>query len=160
MYGLEFFGEYKISDMWCDSCNYQVEIFGNTALVNSRYINPDDRSIHNNQVEYAPNLNVKAGVTYKRDKLSCTLQSSYTSKQFSDASNAVFIQNAIVGEIPSYLIFDFSMALQLHKNISIESGINNFANESYFTKRTSGYPGPGILPAAGRNAYLTLEVRL
>jgi Fe(3+) dicitrate transport protein len=42
----------------------------------------------------------------------------------------------------------------------VESSINNFANEMYYTRRATGYPGPGILPSDGRSFYLTLQVKM
>ena len=43
------------------------------------------------------------------------------------------------------------------KKISYEFGINNLLSERYFTRRATGYPGPGIIPSAPRNYYLTIE---
>src|SRR5205814_4497889 len=34
-------------------------------------------------------------------------------------------------------------------------GVNNLADRKYFTKRTTEYPGPGIIPAMGRSLYLS-----
>jgi Fe(3+) dicitrate transport protein len=159
IFGVEFFGEYNVCNLWTDSSKYALNIFGNSAIIQSQYIQSQDPSIDGNEVEYAPNLNVKGGLTYKTSKFSATYQASYTSDQFSDASNADDHPSAIVGIIPSYLVMDFSLAWQLTKNFKIESGINNLSNTSYFTKRTSGYPGPGILPSSGRNGYLTIEAK-
>ena len=46
------------------------------------------------------------------------------------------------------------------KNISFEAGVNNLFNEKYFTRRATGYPGPGIIPSAPQNSYLTIQIRL
>ena len=35
-----------------------------------------------------------------------------------------------------------------------------FIDEIYFTRRATGYPGPGIIPSPPRNAYLTVEIKL
>lgn len=160
VYGLEFFGEYNLTSLWNDTSSKSMTVFGNCALIKSQYINSKDPSIEGNQVEYAPWLNYKLGLIYKAKKISATLQSSYTSEQFSDASNANDHPSAIVGIIPSYFIMDFSMGWKINKNFKLESGINNLTNTSYYTKRTTGYPGPGILPSSGRNIYVTLEVRI
>lgn len=44
------------------------------------------------------------------------------------------------------------------KRIRVEYGINNVLDKSYFTRRATGYPGPGIIPSPRRNFYLTLEL--
>jgi Fe(3+) dicitrate transport protein len=43
---------------------------------------------------------------------------------------------------------------------TVFAGINNLADQKYFTRRADGYPGPGILPADKRNLYVTLQVKL
>jgi Fe(3+) dicitrate transport protein len=39
----------------------------------------------------------------------------------------------------------------------LEAGVTNFTNNSYFTRRATGYPGPGIIPSDARSFYTTLE---
>ena len=41
----------------------------------------------------------------------------------------------------------------------LEAGVNNLLNEKYFTRRATGYPGPGIIPSSPRNWYLTLQMK-
>ena len=45
------------------------------------------------------------------------------------------------------------------KKIRLESGINNMLNSHYFTRRATGYPGPGIIPSPPRNTYITLQYK-
>ena len=47
----------------------------------------------------------------------------------------------------------------LFGKFKIETGINNLANEIYFTRRATGYPGPGIIPSPPRNYYLTIQFK-
>ena len=47
----------------------------------------------------------------------------------------------------------------IFKSIQLETGINNLSNEIYFTRRATGYPGPGIIPSPPRNYYVTLELK-
>jgi len=42
--------------------------------------------------------------------------------------------------------------------LKLEAGINNFTDNKYFTRRASGYPGPGIIPSDFRSYYTTLEI--
>jgi Fe(3+) dicitrate transport protein len=46
------------------------------------------------------------------------------------------------------------------KKLKIETGINNIFNEKYFTRRATGYPGPGIIPSPPRNLYTTIQLKL
>ena len=65
---------------------------------------------------------------------SISYQFSYNHEQFTDATNAIFQTNAVVGIIPSYSIMDLSLKYQ-YKKLQIETGINNLTNEKYFTRR-------------------------
>ena len=83
---------------------------------------------------------------------------TYISSQFTDATNAIESNlSGIIGQIPEYTVFDISGS---HNWIRIrdEYGINNFLDKSYFTSRATGYLGPGIIPSARRNFYLTLKL--
>ncbi|WP_317129703.1 TonB-dependent receptor [Flavobacterium gawalongense] len=61
-----------------------------------------------------------------------------------------------MGQIPSYYVADFSTSYKW-KKWKLEAGITNFTNNSYFTRRATGYPGPGIIPSDTRTFYTTLE---
>ena len=60
--------------------------------------------------------------------------------------------------IPKYDVMDLSIAYKI-KNIKLEAGVNNLLNNHYFTRRATGYPGPGIIPSPPRNSYLTLQFK-
>ena len=66
--------------------------------------------------------------------------------------------SGVIGKIPSYQIIDLS-ANYLFGKFKIETGINNLANEVYFTRRATGYPGPGIIPSPPRNYYVTIQFK-
>ena len=103
---------------------------------------------------------MKTGVKFGYKNLSLNFQYSFVSSQFTDSSNAVTGNlSGVIGQIPSYKIADLSMSYKL-KNISFEAGVNNLLNEKYFTRRATGYPGPGIIPSAPQNSYLTIQIRL
>ena len=55
---------------------------------------------------------------------------------------------------------DLSANYQFTSNIKLEASVNNITDNRYFTRRASGYPGPGIIPSDGRSFNLTLEVKL
>ena len=68
--------------------------------------------------------------------------------------------DAVIGQIPSYSVMDFSARYQLKKWIQLEVGINNLTNAVYYTRRATSYPGPGILPSDGRSFYGTVQFNL
>ena len=97
-------------------------------------------------------------VGYKNIFLS--IQLTKLGNQFSDASNATSSNlSGVIGEIPEYQVIDFVLNYSF-KKFKIETGINNMGNEIYFTRRATGYPGPGIIPSPPRNYYLTLQYQL
>jgi Fe(3+) dicitrate transport protein len=82
------------------------------------------------------------------------------SKQFTDSSNAISGNlSGVIGQIPSYKILDLSTSYYF-KNFTFESGVNNLLNEKYFTRRATGYPGPGIIPSSPRTFYFTIEIKI
>jgi Fe(3+) dicitrate transport protein len=106
-----------------------------------------------NSVEFAPTVVNRAGLTYARGRGTIGLQWSYVSRQFTDANNTVASEDADVGIVPAYQLVDLSAKLQLTHVIGLDFGVNNVANRSYFTMRTTEYPGPGIIPGIGRSVY-------
>ncbi|MGO3156070.1 MAG: hypothetical protein ACTIJT_11020, partial [Mesonia sp.] len=65
----------------------------------------------------------------------------------------------IEGEIPAYGILDLSFSYT-YKRFKLEAGINNLLDNSYFTRRATGYPGPGIIPAQPVSWYTSLQIKI
>jgi Fe(3+) dicitrate transport protein len=157
--GLETFWELDFLKLLNGSTSKTgLSLFSNITALRARYISADQR-FDGNRVELAPSMIIRNGITLKRNLFSATLQYSYTSKQFSDASNAILTPTAIEGEIPAYSILDLSAKYD-YKFLTFATGINNLTNNMYFTRRAISYPGPGIIPADGRNLYFSVGVRL
>ena len=107
-----------------------------------------------------PKSNFKSGLKFGYKDFAINFQYSYLSNQFTDSSNAVDGNlSGVIGEIPSYEISDLSFSYRL-RNIKFEAGINNLFDEIYFTRRATGYPGPGIITSPPKNSYITIEVKL
>jgi Fe(3+) dicitrate transport protein len=142
---------------------YRLNLFSNLAITNSTYLSSEIAGIKGNQVEFIPLVNLKSGINFGYKNLRTSLQYTFLSDQFSDASNAeqnkVDNQSGIVGTIPFYSVMDFSASFN-YKKFRFETGINNLFDNAYFTRRATGYPGPGIIPSAPRTFYLTLGVEL
>ena len=137
-----------------------LNVFWNTSLQKGTYVRSDESSILGNRVEYNPDMNLKFGLQYQYKSFTSSLLYSYTSSQFADAQNTISpTQNALFGEIPSYSVVDLSTKYEKER-IVIEAGINNLLDRSYFTRRATGYPGPGIIPSDKRNYYLCLQIKI
>lgn len=164
MYGLESLIEIDLFSVFnATSTNRKLTIFANTAVTQSEYLDSEIAGIEGNDVEFVPTLNLKTGINFGFKNLLGSVQYTYISKQFTDASNALQNvrdnQSGIKGEIPAYDVLDLSMSWS-HKQLSLESGVNNILNSSYFTRRATGYPGPGIIPSPPRTFYVTLQIKI
>ncbi|MEO0789773.1 MAG: TonB-dependent receptor [Bacteroidota bacterium] len=158
--GVEFFGELDIFRLLRRELDLsKLTWFVNLALTDATYIESDITAIQDRRVEYVPNVMLRTGLNYKWKNLKTTYQISYLNEQFSDATNSTFNPNALTGTIPAYLVMDFSAEYQFDR-LKLSAGVNNLADEQYFTRRAESYPGPGIIPATPRSFYLGAAYRL
>lgn len=140
--------------------NLSGVLFANVALIHSTYKASEVAGVVGNQIEFVPNVNLKSGLRLGYKNLKASFQYTHLSDQFSDATNArEGGVSAVIGLIPAYTILDASLSYQFGK-VRLEGSLNNLANRTYFTRRATGYPGPGILPSDGRSVYLTLQMKL
>jgi Fe(3+) dicitrate transport protein len=135
-----------------------LSAFSNVTLVDTRYTSPQ-KDINGKKVELAPAVIAKTGLSFKRNSFKLAYQYAYTARQYTDAPNSVLEPTAVVGIIPAYWVMDLSGSYT-YKRFTLESGINNLTDNRYFTRRATGYPGPGIIPSDARNYYLTLQFQL
>lgn len=157
-YGLESFFEMNWSKAFLDSSKHNFSNFINLSFIEANYKTSIEPNFINNQVEYVSKMVLRTGVKYQFKNLLLQTQFNYNSRQFSDASNSIIPSgDAVIGIIPSYYVLDFSGRMNWDNGLSIELGINNLTNSQYFTRRATGYPGPGILPSDGITAYFTLQ---
>ena len=159
--GVELFTEFDFIKALTDSSNHSLSLFVNAAYINAQYIRSKEPNFVGKQVEYVSPFILKSGLRYRYKSWSFQVQGSYNSAQFADASNSVTPSgDAVIGEVPSYYVFDASGRYTFPKYFQVEFGVNNFTNQSYFTRRATGYPGPGILPSDGISAYLTVQFNI
>ncbi|GGG50787.1 TonB-dependent receptor domain-containing protein [Hymenobacter glacieicola] len=145
---------------------WRLSSFGNLALIRSRYTASQNAEVVGKQVEFVPVVNLKTGVQGGYGPLKASLQFTYLSDQFSEATNAPNSPQdarpdpnfAVVGLIPAYQILDASVSWE-RRWLKLEGSVNNLGNARYFTRRATGYPGPGILPSDGRSFFLTAAVK-
>lgn len=162
--GFESFVDINILPLFSvDTKATKIKLFTNIAITKSEYLHSEQANVEGNQVEFIPFINFKSGIKYIYKDFSASLQYTYMSSQYTDATNAQIPYEGderfgIIGEMPSYKIFDLSFTY-LYRNWSIETGINNLLDKTYFTRRAEGYPGPGIIPADKRSLYVSLQFR-
>ena len=133
------------------------DVFTSLAYIDARYVSGE---FNGNRVEQAPRVLARAGLTYGFGPVSSTFQVSHTSSSFGDANNSMLpVDDAVAGFVPGYTLLDWSGEARLGNGTGLTFGINNLADRHYFTKRTGEYPGPGILPGAGRRIYAGVERR-
>ena len=160
----EIFGIEKVIDINLKKLinlneSYIFNAFFNLSIIESKYKSSNEPGVEGNEVEFVPKYNFKTGLKFGYKNFTSYMQYSYLSDQFSDSTNAINSNlSGVIGIIPSYDILDFSVSYSF-KKIRLESGINNMLNSHYFTRRATGYPGPGIIPSPPRNTYITLQYK-
>jgi Fe(3+) dicitrate transport protein len=170
--GVEALIEFNPIKAWMPNSKLgNITLFASVALIDARYAdfkvitrqgsNLVETNLKNNRVENAPQNIYRTGLTYSKKKLTFTAQYSYVSEAFSDANNSITpTANGVNGLIPSYQVIDISGTYNFSSQFFVKGGINNLMNEKYFTRRSSGYPGPGLLTAEPRNFFMTVGVKL
>ncbi len=170
--GVEALLEFSPTKAWMKNSGFgHFTLFSSIAIIQAQYVNFNiisrqgnqlvETSLHDKKVENAPNNIIRTGLTYTKKAFTFTTQYSYVSEAFSDANNTVTpTANGVNGLIPSYQLVDVSGTYKFSEKFFVKSGINNLFSEKYFTRRASGYPGPGIMPAEPRNFFITVGVKL
>ncbi|GAB2969560.1 TonB-dependent receptor [Hymenobacter coalescens] len=147
------------------------DVFVSSALVDARYTqlrtatlsgsNIQEGDLKNNRVEYAPKYTHRVGGTFAHKGFSATAQLTRVAGVYSDANNTVLPNAAATtGRVPGYSVTDFSATYRFAKRFTVRGGVNNVFDKNYFTRRSGGYPGPGILPADGRTWFASVGLKL
>ena len=160
IYGVESLIDFNLNKLLLKNSNYIFNFFVNTSITDSKYTESQVNGVEGNKVEFVPNLNFKTGIRFGYKNILSNIQYTYLSQQFTDASNAIESNlSGVIGEIPSYNVLDISVSYT-YKMFKLEAGVNNLLDNYYFTRRATGYPGPGIIPSANKNYYATLQIKL
>lgn len=135
---------------------YSMELLVSASLMKGYYISGDNTFFIGNQVENIPSGTFRAVVSYMSNMTHSNLQWNWVGAQYTDATNAERTPNALYGIIPAYNVLDFSISHSISEKLKVGFKLNNILNAMYFTRRATGYPGPGIMPADGRNIRVSL----
>ncbi len=149
--GIESYIEFSPTKAFSAAGKFNFSFFNSLAALEAKNVNGD---FAGKDVEYAPRIINRFGATARLSGLSTTFLISATGKSYGDASNAeTGSEDAVAGLIPAYTVMDWSLTYH-HKDYNLKFGVNNLGDKRYFTKRTDEYPGPGIIPSAGRSFYI------
>jgi Fe(3+) dicitrate transport protein len=152
--GIETYVEVHVFKMFAINPKIgDFSFFNSYAYDDSRYVS----GLYQGNLEEMAPINIeRIGVNYTYRHFSTTFLYSYSSLSYADANNTVYSLNAEVGQIPAYTVVDWSSSYKFQGkyHFEINGGISNLLNAQYFNLRTTEYPGPGIIPAPGRNFYL------
>ncbi|SHE34296.1 Fe(3+) dicitrate transport protein [Cnuella takakiae] len=161
--GMEIFFQYRFPL----TGNLFAGLFTSTTYMDAQYVKgqvSDGRSnkpIAGNKVEAVPNWITRNGLEVLYKGFTCTILHNYTSETFSDVLNTVTPPvTGARGLTPSYSVWDFNSTIRINPMINLRGGLNNIFDKSYFTKRPTFYPGPGIWPSDGRNYYVTVGFKI
>ncbi|MBO0360500.1 TonB-dependent receptor [Hymenobacter sp. BT186] len=177
-HGLEAYAELDLIHSITGNFNLpHLDLFAALSLLDARYGNLPvttltgtgpgtqivETNLDGNFVENAPRQTLRTGLTFAHKGLSVTGQFSHVAKVYADASNTEAAPaNAQTGAIPAYQVADLSATWKLGRDsrYRLSGGVNNVFDARYFTRRSGGYPGPGILPADGRTWFAGLGLML
>ena len=167
--GIELYVEGNVLSKFKQGKFGSLQPFASIAYNEATYTSWNDPTIvegsssdrTNKAVENAPRRIQRYGLTYKMKGFSATYQLNKVSDAFADALNtAAPNAAATVGLIPAYSVSDLSFGYSGKENYTLQMGVNNLFNESYFTRRAGGYPGPGLLPSNGRTFFFTFGIQI
>jgi Fe(3+) dicitrate transport protein len=158
--GIEWVQELHVSKLlgWGEQ-SAAIDWLVNASLLQSRYQSSAIASIDGKQLEYAPAVNLRTGLSAAWKFLKVSLLYSHVGKQYADATNAEFDVSAATGVIPSYDVVDLMLSASIDR-LRLNVGINNLLDARYYTRRADGFPGPGIIPAEPLTVNASISVTL
>jgi Fe(3+) dicitrate transport protein len=168
--GIEGFANLNITRLFEIEKPYgNLDFFATISFIDSRYKDfktfttsgtEPNVNLDGNRVENAPRYIHNLGLSWTNNNISTTLQYRMSGRIFTDANNTQTASaTGVKGMLDKYSLLDFSSEYKFLKNYNIRVGINNLFDEEYATRRSSGYPGPGILPGEGRTFYISIGAK-
>lgn len=159
--GLETYIEFNPLRAFSNTVHSDIILFSAYSYTDARYSgNHQDANTKGKKVENAPQDILRTGLSIGYKGFLFTTQLSHVGAAFSDANNTTTPSlNGNTGLIPAYTITDLTASYKFSKNMNLKAGINNAQDTRYFTRRAGGYPGPGALPADGRNFFISIGAK-
>ena len=172
--GIESFVDLNITKMFGVNKPYgNLDVFASMSFIDSRYVDQKvitpsvtapiiltETNLAGNRVENAPRYIHNFGISWGNTNFSATVQYKMSGKIFTDSNNTIAASaNGQTGILDGYEILDFSSEYKFLKHYNVRGGVNNLLNKDYATRRSGGYPGPGILPGEGRTFYISIGAK-
>ena len=173
--GIESFVDLNITKLFdIDKPYGNLDIFASMSFIDSKYVDfkttttsgsapnivINETNLAGNRVENSPQYIHNFGISWGNNNFSATAQYKMSGKIFTDANNTVTPSaNSQTGILDGYKIVDFSSEYKFLKNYNLRAGVNNVFDKNYATRRSGGYPGPGILPGEGRTFYISIGAK-
>ncbi len=164
--GIESFIEVDLVRLFTDYTKFgTISIYGTNSFIEAKYVtwnnpsiaNDPTKSIVNKRIENSPQYIHRFGASYNLKGFSASFQLSSVGDVFTDAANTEAPNTtATVGKLPAYQVMDASLSYKFAKHYNFKAGVNNIADEKYATRRSGGYPGPGIMPGNGRTFFVSI----
>ena len=168
--GIESYIEIDVMKIFTDRSKFgSMSVFASNAFIDAKYTEWNNpaiaadplKSIKDKKVEYAPAYIHRFGSSYSFKKFTATYQYNTTAAVFTDAANTELPNaTATVGKLPAYQLMDLTISYHFLEQYTIKLSVNNLTDQKYATRRSGGYPGPGILPGNGRSIFISFGAKL
>ena len=167
--GVEFYTELDPMLCWSMSPRWgNVNFYVALTVQDCRYqsgqltdISKPESNFTGNRIENAPQQIHRTGLKYKLGSWDIDVRYSYTSSVYTDALNTEQAsENGQIGKIAGYGLLDASVHYAINPRWFTELFVNNVTDVRYATRRSTGYPGPGLLPGMGRAVNVTLGLKI
>ena len=173
--GIESFVDLNITKLLKIEKTYgNIDVFASLSFIDSKYVDfkvitasgnaPNTKltttNLAGNRVENAPRYIHNFGISWSNSSFSATIQQKMSGEIYTDANNTEAASvNGVNGLLEGYNVLDFSAEYKFLSKYNLRTGVNNLDNKVYATRRSSGYPGPGILPGEGRTFYVSVGAK-
>ncbi len=167
--GIESYIEIDVMKIFTDRSKFgSMSVFASNAFIDAKYTEWNNpaiaadplKSIKDKKVEYAPAYIHRFGTSYSFKKFTATYQYNTTAAVFTDAANTELPNaTATVGKLPAYQLMDLTISYHFLEQYTIKLSVNNLTDQKYATRRSGGYPGPGILPGNGRSIFISFGAK-
>ena len=162
--GVEAFFEIHLLNFNSEHTNADLSIFSSYAYNDAKYLNGKvgTTDLTGRTLEDVPQFISRSGINGTVKNASVTFYYSAVGGSWSDANNTTATgKNPGVGYVSPYGVLDVAMSYKFLDKYHIRIGINNLADNKYFTRRseTLVYLGKGVVPGDGRSIYFTLGAK-
>ena len=115
-------------------------MFANASYLNARFTSSINASQVGKTAAYAPDYVVKAGITFRQDKLykASLIVDSVASQFFQDSNLPIFQGSTTVvatqARIPGYTVLDFAGEYTIAGRLRVLGGIANLTDRRYYSR--------------------------